>query len=53
MEKVYKFECGNCKHIWNSTEYSILENADKFTNYIDGYNCPKCESRDVSGDETK
>lgn len=46
MENNYHFLCEDCNYLWESTTYKSLE-------YREGYNCPKCGSKNIAGEETK
>lgn len=42
MEQILRYTCGGCGKTW-------LSNDEKYTNdQMDGYECPKCESQDIS-----
>ena len=43
MEKDIQFVCDKCKHTWKGSEYP----SD--SDFHDGYYCPECTSKEVSG----
>lgn len=52
MEKDYKFECEDCKHVWLSSKYNE-DGEGKEGYYAQGLNCPSCDSKNISGNEVK
>lgn len=45
--KDIQFTCNTCNTIWNSSEYP------EDSNEYNGYNCPDCLGKDISGEDIK
>jgi Zn finger protein HypA/HybF involved in hydrogenase expression len=58
-DKDYQFNCEKCGFSWKSCEANkfasensnFAEDRAEFIDYQNGYNCPKCRSNDVSGQQ--
>lgn len=58
MNKELRFECGNCKTQWKSSDAASVEVGARAklkglttSDFTDGYNCPTCGSTDISGED--
>lgn len=51
MEKDMEFTCGKCKFVWKASavEKGAVGTPEQLQDYKDGYNCPNCNSTDISG----
>lgn len=46
-----QFSCGHCHFTWKASEVEkgAIGTPEKKKDYAEGYNCPNCESTDISG----